>query len=289
MPQDSGPGAAAHSCSDTILQAERPGRKFGRALPAAPVPHRNRAVFTIPMAFIIAIEGTDGTGKATQSTLLERRLREAGLRAAVLSFPTYEKTFFGREVAAYLNGQFGGLYGVHPKLAAVLYAGDRFENRDRIAALQEAHDVLIFDRYTWSNVAHQSVKLPAGERAAFAAWVEELEFTVFGLPRPDRVVFLDMPPEEARRLVLSKPDRAYTTKKLDLHEDDLAYLKDVHAVYAGLMDRPGWVRIPCIAGGALRTVEEVHAALWEALGAGGVLAGLGLAPGRESENRLENG
>lgn len=211
---------------------------------------------------LIAIEGIDGSGKGTQSALLLERARREGRAAELIAFPTYEKSFFGKEIGRYLNGGFGDVWSVHPRLAATLYAGDRFESRDRLWALRDELDLLICDRYTPSNQAHQSVKLSAAERPAFFSWLRTLEHEVFGIPEPDLVVFLDLPPEAAAELVHRKASRSYTDRKADIHEVDVDYLREVHAAYRELSAGDGWVTIQCMADGDLRSLEEINAEIW---------------------------
>lgn len=220
---------------------------------------------------LIAIEGIDGSGKATQAKRVVERARAAGHSAELLAFPTYEASFFGREIARYLNGEFGDVWSVHPRLAATLYAGDRFESRDRLWALRSDRDLVVCDRYTPSNQAHQSVKLPEEGRESFFAWLDALEHEVFGIPRPDLVLFLDLDPEAATRLIGTKGKRAYTERKADIHEVDTGYLASVHAAYRALSRRPGWVTIPCLEAGELRSVEAIHESIWSALTDAGAL------------------
>lgn len=211
---------------------------------------------------LIAIEGIDGSGKGTQSALLLERARTEGRSAEMIAFPTYEKSFFGKEIGHYLNGGFGDVWAVHPRLAATLYAGDRFESRDRLWTLRAELDLLICDRYTPSNQAHQSVKLPAADRPAFFSWLRTLEHEVFGIPEPDLVVFLDLAPEAAAELVHRKAARAYTDRKADIHEVDVGYLREVHAAYRELSAGDGWATIRCQEGDDLRSLEDINAEIW---------------------------
>jgi dTMP kinase len=213
---------------------------------------------------LVALEGIDGSGKGTQAALLVDRARAEGLTAELLAFPVYGG-FFGAEIARYLNGEFGDVWSVHPRLAAGLYAGDRFESRERLWRLREAVDLVICDRYTPSNQAHQAVKLPQSERAAFFAWLEALEHEVFGIPRPDRVVLLDLEPGTAAGMVLRKDARAYTDRKADIHEADTAYLEQVHAAYRELSAGAGWSVIDCAPDGVVRAVSDIHDEIWAGL------------------------
>lgn len=211
---------------------------------------------------LIAIEGIDGSGKGTQGRLLLERARREGLRAELLAFPMYERSFFGREIGRYLNGEFGDLWSVHPKLIATLYAGDRYESAAEVRRLRDELDLVICDRYTGSNQAHQAAKLPASERAAFFAWVDTMENDVFGVPRPDRVLFLDLPPEIASGLIAKKEARSYTDRKADIHEGDAGYLGAVHAAYRELSARPEWVTVSCAEGGEVLPIEAIHERVW---------------------------
>lgn len=211
---------------------------------------------------LIAIEGIDGSGKGTQARLLVERARREGLRAELLAFPMYDRSFFGREIGRYLNGQFGELWAVHPKLAATLYAGDRYESAAEVRRLLGEADLVVCDRYTASNQAHQAAKLPAAERAEFFGWVETLENEVFGVPRPDRVLFLDLPPAIASGLIEKKEARSYTDRKADIHEGDSGYLSAVHAAYRELSARSEWVTIPCAPGGEMLPIEAIHERVW---------------------------
>jgi dTMP kinase len=211
---------------------------------------------------LVAIEGIDGSGKGTQAKLLLQRLVELGRPARLFSFPQYEHSFFGQEIGRYLNGHFGELNAVHPSLAALLYAGDRFEARDALGRLLGEGSVVVCDRYVGSNQAHQAAKLPPEERPAFFDWIEKLEYGVFGLPRPDLVIFLDLPPVIATELVHRKEARSYTDQAADIHEADWDYMRRVYGTYQQLAASHGWTRIPCVENGELRSAEAIRDAMW---------------------------
>ncbi len=199
-------------------------------------------------ALFIALEGIDGSGKGTQAALLKDRLIAAGLRTALLSFPRYQQTEFGRQIGRFLNGEFGGLDEVDPLLASLLFAGDRFESRSLLRESLAAHDVVVCDRYVASNIAHQAAKRSGAERAALIDWIEHLEFGLYELPRPQLTIWLDLPVTQAQELIARKTKRTYTDKAADLQEADGDYLEQVRAVYATLAERdPTWRRIDCLA------------------------------------------
>jgi dTMP kinase len=217
-------------------------------------------------AVLVAIEGIDGSGKGTQAERLQTALQARGLRPGLMRFPQYEQTCFGRTIGRYLNGEFGTLDAVGAHFAALLYAGDRFESLPRIRAQQADRDVLIFDRYVPSNLAHQAAKLPAAARTEFVQWVEQIEYGVYGLPRPDLVVWLDMPVADAVQLVARKPRRAYTARTADLHESDTEYLTRTRSLYAELaVHDASWRVVQCRGPTGLRTVDDLHAELLETI------------------------
>jgi dTMP kinase len=211
------------------------------------------------MATLIAIEGIDGAGKGTQAGRLVSSLREMGLRVDTLQFPRYSATNFGGAIGDFLNGRFGSLNQVHPQLAAVLYAGDRFESRPLLMQLMEDNDVVVLDRFVGSNLAHRSAKLDGAERTALVDWIENIEYEVFQLPRPALTVLIDMSSQMSRELVSRKATRDYTDQEADLQESDLPYLERVRRCYLALAhSRLDWRTIHGLSeDGSLRTIDDV--------------------------------
>ena len=215
-------------------------------------------------ALLVAIEGIDGSGKGTQASLLRESLTEQGFSCGLIRFPRYEETTFGRTIARYLNGEFGDLHTAGPHFAALLYAGDRFESLPLIQAERAARKVLVFDRYVPSNLAHQAAKLPPRGRGPFMAWAESIEYGVYGLPRPDLVIWLDMPVPMARDLIARKSARRYTSKDADLHEADSDYLTRTAEIYRELSARDvTWHAVPCCLESQLRTAQSVQGEILE--------------------------
>jgi dTMP kinase len=219
---------------------------------------------------LVVIEGSDGSGKATQSRRLVARLRREGVAAVRIAFPGYTRAFFGRTVARYLRGEFGASTQVDPHLAAALYAGDRFEARDRIRRWLDAGKVVVCDRYVDSNKAHQTARLKDDtKRAEFLAWIDRLEFGVFGMPRPDFTIFLHMPHAQAHELIGRKGKRAYLRgRKRDIHEADARHLQRAERVYLDLARARGPRRgalIECVRDGRLLTRSQIARHVWESL------------------------
>lgn len=206
---------------------------------------------------LIAIEGIDGSGKGTQAARLQASLRAHGRRSALLSFPRYQQTAFGKKVGDFLNGRFGTLDSVHPLLVSLLFAGDRFESRRLIQNALAENDIVICDRYVASNVAHQGAKVTGAEREELVDWVQELEYSIYELPRARKTLFLDVPVKQAQQLIAAKARRDYTDKAADLQEADGSYLQSVREVYLSLANSPDWTTIACVNDNHVRSIDEI--------------------------------
>ena len=208
---------------------------------------------------LIAIEGIDGSGKGTQARLLADALKQRGLSVELLSFPRYDETFFGAAVGRFLNGEFGSLAEANPYLVSLLFAGDRFESRQLLHEKLQSNDLVVLDRYVSSNIAHQGSKLPVEEQQALFDFVEQLEFEVYGLPRADLNILLDLPAETAQELISLKNARSYTEKSHDLQEADRDYLESVRQTYLAVAKRhaESWRVVSSLVEGNLRSIEEI--------------------------------
>lgn len=210
------------------------------------------------MAPLIVIEGIDGSGKGTQAQQLTERLIATGRRVRLLSFPRYRETLFGHAIGDFLNGRFGQLDEVHPFLASVLYAADRYESKSVLVEALQQSDVVVCDRYVPSNLAHQGAKLDGAERDELLRTIERIEFEVFALPRPSLVVLLDVPVEIAQRNIAAKKPRSYTEKAADLQEADAAYLQRVRDVYLQLAaGNSEWQRVESVRVREQRAIAEI--------------------------------
>lgn len=207
---------------------------------------------------LIAIEGIDGSGKGTQTTLLAERLNALGKKVKIFRFPQYEDTFFGREVGRYLNGDYGSLDAVPPKFSALLYALDRFQALKKINSCLNEGTIVICDRYTPSNIAHQAARVGGKESVEIQNWIETVEYQILGLPEPDAVIFLDVDVDESQRLVAQKPKRSYTDKSHDLHEDSAGHLDGALSNFRTLAGQKGWHIINCAGSDAkIRPRSEI--------------------------------
>ncbi|HLC66288.1 MAG TPA: thymidylate kinase, partial [Candidatus Nanoarchaeia archaeon] len=127
---------------------------------------------------LIVLEGIDGSGKTTQTKMLVARLKREGYAVETIDFPQYYTTFFGKMVAQYLRGEFGALDQVSPYLAAILYAGDRFERKEQLEQWLAEGKIVIANRYVSANMGHQASKIPRSKRAVFVQWLDQLEYGV---------------------------------------------------------------------------------------------------------------
>jgi len=214
-------------------------------------------------ACLIALEGIDGSGKGTQAKRLVDQLLSAGYRARLIGFPRYSETFFGQRIGDFLNGRFGELWDLPPFLISLLFAGDRLESKGMLQQALAEHDVVVLDRYVASNVAHQSARCSAEEQREVQDWIEQIEFSIHGLPRPDLNLLFDLPVSMAQELVLRKNARDYTERAADLQEADAEYLGRVRETYLQLARRqPNWSTIDVVAQEELRSVEDVSDDVW---------------------------
>jgi dTMP kinase len=193
---------------------------------------------------LIAIEGIDGSGKRTQLGLLEEALNARGFGVYSTGFPQYA-SWFGKMVGEFLNGDLGDLQTVDPHFTALLYAGDRFEAKPQITTALNQGKIVLADRYIGSNLAHQTARVRPEKRQEFLAWIEHLEYTIYGLPREDRVLYLRLPAVEAQALVAKKAARSYTSAKQDILEASLRHLQEATDMYDALSRRPLWVTVEC--------------------------------------------
>lgn len=215
---------------------------------------------------LIAIEGIDGSGKRTQVDLLASVLNASGIGVYSTAFPQYD-SWFGNMVGQFLNGELGPLDAVDPHFSALLYAGDRFEAKPRLEAALDQGKIVLVDRYIGSNLAHQTARAAPEKRAEFRRWIEHLEYTVYGLPHEDRILYLRVPPSEAQRLVSQKTARSYTAAKQDLLEASLRHLQGAADMYDLLSRDTPWVTIECFdaARGVMRPPKDIAQEVWAAV------------------------
>lgn len=211
----------------------------------------------------LVIEGIDGSGKRTQLKLLIKYCQEHKVKTRSVDFPQYYKTFFGKLVGRYLQGEFGEVNQVSPYLASLTYAGDRWQAKEKMDKALKEGKLLLANRYTSSNMAFMGAKIKTKrERDKFLRWLTRVEWQIYQIPEPDLTIYLSVPPEIGQRLVDKKGKRKYVGNKnsRDIHERNLAYLKKVAEVYLELCQRfDNWVKIDCVDKKEnLLSKEEIH-------------------------------
>lgn len=213
---------------------------------------------------LIIIEAGDGSGKATQTQKLWERLRGENLPVKKVEFPNYDSPSSAL-VKMYLNGSFGrDPNDVNPYAASTFYTVDRFASyKTDWEGFYRGGGIILADRYTTSNMVHQAAKI-AGEEARdhYLQWLKEFEYILFGLPEPDLVLFLDMPPEFSLKLIERR--RAATQNTPDIHEKSPEFLKQSYNNALKVAKRENWTMIPCLQDDqTLKSVEEIHEAIYQ--------------------------
>jgi len=216
---------------------------------------------------LIVIEGTDCSGKETQTKMLVERLKKENKKVKLFSFPAYD-TPTGKIVGGpYLGkksiceGYFDeGATQVDPKVASAYYAADRRYNLPVINKyLSEGYDVIL-DRYVTSNMAHQGGKIKdKKERQAMFKWLEKLEYELFELPRPNLTIFLHMPTDKVIEL---KQKRKETC---DQNEMDENHIMNAEKTYIELAERYQFKTIECTENNQIKSIEEIHEEIYSIL------------------------
>jgi dTMP kinase len=224
----------------------------------------------MPKGVFLVIDGSDGSGKGTQYKLLQARLQQGNIPFESFDFPQYGRpsAYF---VEQYLNGHYGSLDEVPAERASIFYALDRYEASFAIRSHLAAGKVVIANRFTASNLAHQGAKIAGThERLDFFADIEALEHTRMNIPQPDCNVILLVPPEIGQQNVDKKNERTYTKNKRDIHETDLDFLRRSVLVYAELcaLFPSQYIPIDCMEQddpGRMKPVERIHELIWQQL------------------------
>ena len=212
---------------------------------------------------IIVIEGTDCSGKETQSKMLLDRLNNEGLNSLYMTFPAYD-TPTGKIVGGSYLGKESigpclfpeGAVNVDAKVASLYYAADRLYNKPVIEEKLNDYN-LIIDRYVESNMAHQGSKIMDKEkRLEMYNFLDSLEYDLLKLPRPDITIFLYMPYEQA---CILKKNRT----ELDQHELNPDHLKHAEECYLELSKLHNYIKIDCVKDGVIRSKEDISEEVYQ--------------------------
>jgi dTMP kinase len=220
---------------------------------------------------LIVLEGLDGAGKSTQLSLLQKLMTELGRATEFLHFPRVDTPVYGERIAGFLRGDFGAPNEVDPYAVALLFAGDRAEAGEMLSEWLAEGKYVFLDRYVYSNVAFQCAKIDdSAGRQKLKEWILDLEFGIYGIPRPDVSLFLDVPFEFTKsRLAAQRTgsDREYLHGKEDIHESSLALQERVRQVYLEAAAEDPLLRVVDCSNGAggMAQPAEIYQRILESL------------------------
>ena len=228
--------------------------------------------------FFIVLEGTDGSGKTEQFKRRLKRIKKQGLQCRILDFPRYGQpsAYF---VENYLKGKYGQWQQVDPYQASLFYALDRFEVSLKIKKWLAQGNIILSNRYIASNLGHQGAKIsakgaaPAGgqgsaaggknrkDRKKFFLWVNNLEYKILQIPKPNLNIFLHLPAEIAFELI--KKREKEVAKKRDIHEN-LDHLRKAEKTYLEVVKlfSKDFMIVECSQQKKILSREEIEEKIW---------------------------
>ncbi len=206
---------------------------------------------------LIAIEGLDSSGKETQTKLLAQKLKKEGFKIKTISFPRYNnQSSFA--IKKYLSGKYGKIDEISAKEASLFYALDRYDASNQIKKWLGSKYVVIADRYTGSNMAHQGTKLKnQKELNKFLTWLSDLEYNTLKIPKPNLNILLHVNAEIVKKIMKNK-------KVKDAHERNFKYLEKVEKTYLEIAEKyKNFKTIECIKKNTLISKEEINKLLYK--------------------------
>lgn len=214
---------------------------------------------------LFVIDGTDSTGKATQTDLLVQNFQKRGYKTEIVDFPRYQDNIWGYLIGLYLKRKFGDPVKISPYLASILYAMDRFLARKKMYQWLREGKIIISNRYTTSNQIHQAVKIAdALKRLKFMRWLDKFEYSFLGIPRPTAVIYLDVPIEISQKLLLSKTQRQYLgNQKKDGHEENIDYQRRCSEQGRFAAGEFGWHIVNCAEHDWIMPAEKIADFVWQ--------------------------
>lgn len=211
------------------------------------------------MGKLIVIEGTDSSGKETQTKKLYEKMAEKGMNVKKITFPNYESPACA-PVKMYLAGEFGeNAMEVNPYPASTMFAVDRYASfKKDWEEFYNNGGIVITDRYTHSNMIHQASKIEnKKEKDEFIKWLIDLEFNKMKIPEPDMVLFINMPFEFAQELMKNRENKITGEMQKDIHEKNKEYMKKSYENACDMAKAQNWKEIFCVKEGKLRSIEEI--------------------------------
>ena len=217
------------------------------------------------MGKLFVIDGTDGSGKQTQSSLLKEKLKKDGIDFKSVSFPNYDSPSSAL-VKMYLEGDFGeNQKDVSPYIASTFYAADRYATfKKDFEKYYNNGGIIIADRYTTSNMIHQAgIIKDKQEREKFLKWLWDFEFNLYGLPIPTEVIFLNMPPDYTEKLIQDRENKITHEKQKDIIEKNKQNTIDAYNNALELVKKYNWYEIKCVKDDKIRTIEDINGEIYE--------------------------
>ncbi len=214
---------------------------------------------------LFIIEGVDGSGKETQTKRLYERLKSDHTNIKKVEYPNY-KNDSSALVKMYLNGDFGkNPDDVDPYVSSSFYAVDRYASyKTEWEDFYINGGIVLADRYTSSNMIHQASKIEdEKEQKKFLEWLENLEFDMYALPRPTKVIFLDMPPDYSRQLMKDRDNKITGESKKDIHESNFEYLKKSYDNAMNVVKTYKWSIINCVEDGKILSIDDIHEKIYK--------------------------
>ncbi len=216
----------------------------------------------LPGKFIV-IDGTDGSGKTTQFSLLLENLKQRGFAVEIADFPQYNTKSAGL-VEEYLSGKYGTADQVNPKISSIFYACDRYDASFKIRRWLEEGKIVVSNRYVSANMGHQGAKLhDSEERKVFFDWLYDLEYNLFKIPQPDLNIILHVDSHIAQQLAQERHREDWKGKTKDIHEEDIEHLRRAEQTYLEIASYPNFKLIECTRNNSIMTREEIQNAVWK--------------------------
>ena len=217
------------------------------------------------MGKLFIIDGTDGSGKQTQFEKLKEHLTKDGIDYRTMSFPNYNSPSSSL-VKMYLSGEFGeNAKDVSPYIASTFYAADRYATYIKnFKEYYENGGILLADRYTTSNMIHQTGKISNKEESEkFLNWLEDFEYNLYGLPVPTEVFFLKMPPGTALSLIKNRENKFTHSAQKDIHEKDKNHIINSFNAACEVAKKYNWYTVECVKEQKIRTIDDIHEEIYE--------------------------
>lgn len=208
---------------------------------------------------IIIESGSDASGKATQTKKLYEKLLKDGYNVRKVEYPNYSSESSAL-VKMYLRGDFGDKPSdVDPYVASTFFAADRYASfKTQWESFYNEGGIILADRYTTSNMVHQASKMDKEDRDKYLNWLFNFEFNIYKIPKPDCVVFLDVPVEFSTKLMENRKNKITGKSKKDIHESDIEYLEKSYNNSLDIVDKYSWNKIKCVENDNLRSIDSIH-------------------------------